>query len=204
EPTEIQYHLQSHGIPMDLWPVTHTGNVKTANLFQWMRIRKLLESPSPNEMDESVLTGEVIVECPGSSDVLFRSGRSYLNLPGNQKFQELIAVKADEHRAAATNEAKVKITWWIMDQVESAQGRFLEWNANGGYWIVSKDRTKIRNKIAVYIRDFNRQISAAQHRQVTESSTYKFERQDGRKRRRGENGKVTQKGGWSCWGDDDF
>jgi hypothetical protein len=51
------------------------------------------------------------------------------------------------------------------------------------------DRSQIRLKVALTLRDFKKVVQAAQNSQIISSSTYRFERQDGRKRQRtGEKG----------------
>jgi hypothetical protein len=42
----------------------------------------------------------IIVECPGSTDVVFRRGKSMLYHPGNNMFQSLIESKLQEHTDA--------------------------------------------------------------------------------------------------------
>lgn len=44
EPTELRYKIGGYGIPVDLLPLTPTGNVKTNHLKQWMRLRATVES----------------------------------------------------------------------------------------------------------------------------------------------------------------
>ncbi|OEU10954.1 hypothetical protein FRACYDRAFT_246827, partial [Fragilariopsis cylindrus CCMP1102] len=42
-PTEIRYKLQQYGIPIELIPSTDTGNIKSVNLKQWIKLRMHLE-----------------------------------------------------------------------------------------------------------------------------------------------------------------
>ena len=128
--------------------------------------------------------GAFTIECPGRNDVVFRFGTSYMCHPGNVMFWGLIESKFDEHQNA-TQEGKVAITWWIIQEVEEArQGRFLTWNNKVGSWLVMKDRAQIRNKIAVCFREQKKRTKARENCRVYESSTYEFERQDGGKRKR--------------------
>ena len=46
------------------------------------------------------------------------------------------------------------------------------------------DRSEVRQKVAMSMRDFNRKSNAAENHQSNKSSTLAFERQDGNKRKR--------------------
>lgn len=122
---ELQYTLKGFGIPIELIPLTDTGNVKTSYLKQWIKLRKLLEvmieteaknnscygsdvggeglfndDTSINTMGSSVMSVpynqmKSIIECPRSHDVVFRSGTSMSCHPGNVRFRCLIELKHD-------------------------------------------------------------------------------------------------------------
>ena len=47
---ELMYNISGYGIPVDLLPLTSTGNVKTTYLKQWIRLRIALE--------EDILSGK--------------------------------------------------------------------------------------------------------------------------------------------------
>lgn len=53
EDTELRYTLQGFGIPIDLIPVTGTGNIKTPHLKQWINIRKIIETEARDTSDTS-------------------------------------------------------------------------------------------------------------------------------------------------------
>jgi hypothetical protein len=187
---ENQYNLHGYGIPVDQLPVTDTGNVKTKNLLQWIKVRKAWESSNRFLISEDPLesssstssSSSSTIECPGMNDVVFRSGQACLSHPGNVMFRGLIEAKYPEHTQSSSSEVKVAITWWIMDQVEQRNGRFLTWD--NGWWKQVVDRQQIRCKIASAFKDQKRRLKALSNCQMTHSSTYKFERQDGKKRKR--------------------
>ena len=168
-----------YGIPIDLIPMTETGNVKVKNLQQWLKVRKALEGPNvPNDLKAN--PGHLI-DCPELNDVVFRFGTSYLCHPGNVMFLGLIESKSVEHTNASQEEKKA-ITWWVIDHIESKRkGRFLTWNSKTGSWSVMKDHAQIRNKIAVCFREQRKKRSAHRNCQQSESSTFKFQRQDGKR-----------------------
>ena len=172
--TELQYELMGYGIPIDILPISQTGNIKTILLQQWIRLRKSIESPPGMGQDDfgsddsdgnSILSASVLlsaIECPNLNDVIFRTGKSYMCHPGNVMFRSLIESKMDEH-FTATRKEKAAIAWWIVNEVERRGGRFLRWD-NRGWWTEFVDRSEIRYKIPTYFRDFTRNMNARRNR----------------------------------------
>ena len=171
-----------YGIPIDLLPISPTGNIKTLMLQQWLRIRKMKESQygqekkdlppgSDDSDDSSVVPCHNAVECPNLNDVVFRPGKSYMVHPGNVMFRSLIESKIDEH-FAATRSQKAAIAWSIVREVELKGGRFLKWD-NRGWWTEFEDRSEIRYKIPTYFRDFTRNNKARKQRMKLKSKDSK-------------------------------
>lgn len=179
---ELQYKLLGYGIPVDLLPVTETGNVKTRNLLQWIKVRKVMEEGVKTPMVDGDETS--CIEIPGLNDVIFRYGKSYLSHPGNVMFRGLIEAKHEEHNDGTTD-AKLSATWWVVDEVLRRNGRFLAWD-NQGFWVQLQDKKEMRAKVAIAFKEYKKKLSSQKNRQVSESSTFDFERQDGRKRKRSE------------------
>lgn len=182
EDIEISYQLMSYGIPVNLIPKTGTGNIKTKNFQQWLKTRKVIEET----MEDTP------IECPGMHDVVFRFGKSYLSHPGNATFRGLIEANFDEHNNATTTEAKVAVTWRIVEDIENRGGKFLVWDKRG-WWKETTDRAQIRSKIAVSLKEHKKRVVARKNVQHNTSSTYQFERQDGGKRKRAEDGSEPSK-----------
>lgn len=188
---EIQYHLHGYGIPVDQIPITETGNIKTKNLFQWIRVRKYLESlrgfhPSNVYSDSESSAGSTVhltIDCPNMNDVIFRGKHAYLSHPGNAMFRGLIESRYEEHIKLKTTDAKVQVTWGIIEEVEKKRGRFLVWD-NNGCWREMTDRMQIRTKVAGALKDHKRRLRARKNLQDTQSSTYQFERQDNKNKKR--------------------
>jgi len=181
--TEISYQLLGYGIPVDLMPLTDSGNVKTKNFSHWLKVRRALEDNknlSVNGISSSFFLNNI--ECPGLNDVIFRSGKNHMSHPGNVMFQGIIESKHDEH-CAAHQDDKAVITWWVIEQVEMKGGRFLEWNDHG-MWSQILDRGHIRSKVSSCFRTFRRKLNAFKNSQQNESCTSKFTHQDGNKRRK--------------------
>lgn len=178
----MSYQLMSYGIPVDLIPKTGTGKIKSKNLQQWIKTRKVIEETKEGEP----------IECPGMNDVIFRFGKSYLSHPGNATFRGLIEANFEEHNQATTTEAKVAVTWRMVEDIENRGGRFLVWDKRG-WWTKTTDRSQIRSKIAVSLKEHKKRVVAYKNVQHTTSSTYQFERQDGGKRKRAEDGSEPSK-----------
>jgi hypothetical protein len=173
--TEMRYKLMGYGIPVSLLPDTDTGVVKVKNHIQWLKIRKQIENAQAN-----------ICECPGLKDVLFRRAGSCLLHPGNVLFKDLLESIKDEHDNSNQSE-KRDISWSIVEDIESRNGRFFKWCRSQTCWIQMTDRSEIRLKVAMSIRDFNRHAKAVQNRQSTKSSTDVFQNENKRKRKNHEN-----------------
>ena len=180
---EIQYHLHGYGIPVDQIPITDTGNIKTKNLIQWIRVRKHIEEtrnkdaskPCGNSDSESSVPSNMHlkIDCPNMNDVIFRGKHANLSHPGNSMFRGLIESKYEEHTLLTTTDAKVQLTWSIMNEVEKKNGRFLTWD-NSGCWRIMTDRLQIRSKVAGALKDHKRRLKARKNLQDTRSSTYQF------------------------------
>eukprot|EP00536_Pseudo-nitzschia_multiseries_P003472 jgi/Psemu1/236728/estExt_Genewise1.C_540002 len=220
-PLELKYALQGYGIPTELIPSTDTGNVKNINLKQWMKLRKQLE---PNEhkcmaesgilysSDSDYATASTdaeysvgtetdmmnIVECPLSTDVVFRRGKSMNYHPGNVMFQNLIESRIHEHTLDpnTTQSRRQIIEIELIQEVRINGGRFLKWNINKGWWVImdSEETTgtksqeadkEILSKVHYAFRDFRKKMGKIhQNEIVNASSTHAFEQQDGKKRSR--------------------
>jgi hypothetical protein len=178
EEIEQRYKLKSYGIPVELIPVTGTGNIKKTYLKQWIRLRKTVEDIRAKELDDSVLH-----QLPRSTDVIFRTGTSLTCHPGNSMFQSIIESKIKEH-SEASQAGKMAITRDIIDTVTQKKGRFLQWDTRG-WWTELTGTSQVHTKVAVSVRDFKSKSVAQQIRQNSQSSTSVFENQDGKRRKRG-------------------
>lgn len=179
---ELQYTLKGYGIPVELIPLTDTGNVKTAYLKQWIKLRKNLDGLNENRGSKPELS---IIECPGSNDVVFRPGTSVSCHPGNVRFRCLLeSITSPDETPLKSTQAQMAER--LINDVESVGGRFLKWDSQG-YWSAMRDKMAIHTKVALSIRDFKYKTKAQRlNRQDNQSYTYMF-CQEGRKRNREEN-----------------
>jgi len=119
---------------------------------------------SKTAADEAVpflLQHQLIVECPGSADVIFRKGKQYGNHVGNSVLlNTLLDHTYLDHINATTQGAKVEMTWRIVHEIERRGGRFLEWDINiynGGAWVHIINDNKKRNKVAQCYKVYSKQ-----------------------------------------------
>jgi len=216
ERIELQYSLMGYGLPIELIPLTDTGNVKTTCLKQWMKLRKILEIRKLTEekikqkqygsddengnnanSDTSITTNtsilstpshpfESIIECPGSYDVVFRSGTNMACHPGNVRFRCLIESRY-EHPHIVSGTTQAELAKQLIEEIGMMTGRFLIWNSKG-YWTEMKDQLQIHKKVAIAIREYKYKTKAQlSKRQTNQSSTYLFQCQDVNKRRKTNN-----------------
>jgi len=178
ERVEVQYMLKGYGIPVELIPLTDTGNIKTIYLKQWIKLRKTLDAMYEDGNPSNVS----IIECPRSNDVLFRPGTSVSCHPGNVRFRCLLEnTTSPDHAPFKLTQAQMAEQ--LIQEVESKGGKFLKWDKRG-YWIEIADRMHVHTKVALSIRDFKYKSKMQQsNRQNNESYTYLF-CQEGSKRKR--------------------
>jgi hypothetical protein len=170
---ENRYQLMTFGIPVGLIPLTDSGTVKTKQLNQWIKSRKAIEDALMKQRrDPNNINNKVLIECPLSTDVVFRNGTSSLVHPGNSKFRELISTHFEQHTNGTPDE-KLAITWKILDHV-TKNGRFLEWDRTNCCWTPIVDRSQMRIKVALTLRDFKKIVQAARNKQTNASGTTKF------------------------------
>lgn len=178
EGVERRYLLQGYGIPVEMIPITDSGNVKRAYLYQWIKVRKIIES---KENVENTDYGSIIL-LPGSNDVLIRTGTTTLSHPGNVFFRGLIEMKHNEFRSGSEF-TQAFLAGHVVEEIERLNGRFLTWDTRG-YWTVLRDRRQILFKVEISIRDFKVKIKARKNVQSAHSSTHSFEHQDGNRGKR--------------------
>jgi hypothetical protein len=155
--------------------------MKTKHLHLWMHGRRAIEQQREEAMmiNSKLDCCTNVVDCPALSDVVFKRGTSSLSHPGNSVFHELLRNQSDDSQILKD------IVDMIYENVTRRNGRFLEWDSSG-YWLVISDPVAIRQKI--YSGLFHSRKSFIARRQNVSSSTFLFERQDGRKRKRASDG----------------
>lgn len=119
--------------------------------------------------------------------MVFKAGTSNVSHPGNVIFKELRLAHYDAYFNARTHASKQAAVGMIIKDVSSRGGHFLDWHIDG-FWVVMKNQGLIRTMIYNAIFYFKKTIKAKMNLQVNQSSTFFFERQDGRKQKREKDG----------------
>jgi hypothetical protein len=175
-----------------VFPYTDSNNIKIKNFQLWIRGRKAIEEMEEDKRNNNDTSPIHLIECPDLADVVFRAGTSNVSHPGNTVFRDLLCAYHDQVFTTLSPVLKQETTTKIIQDVTRRQGRFLEWNNNCGCWVVMEDHGKIRAKIGTCIVYVHKTLNAKKSMQVNASSTFLFERQDGKKRKREPDGSESR------------
>jgi len=143
--------LSGYGIQVNTFPATDTGAVKTVEFKRWLKLQRRIEN-----METADESGIARIDCPGSNDVLFRSGSAMNSNPGNVKFRSLLESKIQEVISSRKLPAKTKedIAKEIIEEISHRRkGRFLRWDNDDSCWIEFQDLTEVKTKIGITYRD---------------------------------------------------
>jgi hypothetical protein len=182
------YQYKAHTLSIPVFPYTDSNNIKTKNYHVWIRGRKAIEGLEEHKRKNNDASPIHLIECPTLADVVFKTGTSNVYHPGNAAFRDLLYAYQDEYFKALSGAEKQDTVSKIIQDVENREGRFLEWN-NCGCWIVLQDVGIIRSKIYNSLFYFNKTLESKKNIQASSSSTFLFERQDGKERKRDQDGR---------------
>jgi len=124
--TEIKYSLLGYGIPVDVFPVSDSGDIKRTNLNRWI---------SKYSSREATLlrTGTFYgIDLPTVKDVLSGTGKPIQQHPGDIQLGILVASYLDEYIAAEPSERKAFVDR-VLDMIIASSGRFL-CQGDDGWW----------------------------------------------------------------------
>jgi hypothetical protein len=125
--TECQYSLMTFGVPVNILPVTYTGELKPTIHSKWIAKRRTKDAKL--EMT-GVFAG---IDLPGQHDVLFGRGKTSNQNCGNVRMRSLVDLHMDEYDQAPVGEKHV-IVDSIVKAIQKDSGRFLSQNPDG-WWI---------------------------------------------------------------------
>lgn len=198
---ELFYTLNSFGIPAEILPITTGGKIKTTSINQWFKTRRVLER---NERD-----CEYIVECPNSTDIVFkRGGKNAVHNAGNTRFRSIIQKKWE--RGGFMEMTQTKLADELQKEFTLGGFRIIIWKENQSRFIRATDEKTICSKIEYSIRAFrekdfqsiNRRVADTLLEKTTSGATTRtldFDVADGsRKRFKFINGSVNGDGNDVC------
>ena len=148
--TEVTYRLLSYGIPVDEFPVTISGVVKTKDFGRWIRRRQYKDEylawkeatlrgeislatmgndGSQSSLSFSFLFGTEKIDLPTNRDVLLGTGKFLNKHPGNQTFRAAVKAMAESYDSSSSAKQKAEITGGIVRYIQNQPGgggRFLK------------------------------------------------------------------------------
>lgn len=175
--------MRSNHFLATVLPFTESGNTKLKNFNSWLRARKQIEQVDGMGSIDSDRVAPNFVECPASHDVVFRTGSNCKYHPGNSAYADLIEFYADECAKKSKASIEKETVTRIMDNIIERKGRFLEWDSTGFFWVGIENESDLRTKIYNNIYYSMKKSVARKRRQESESSTFLFERQCGKRSR---------------------
>ena len=166
-------------------PLTDSDNLKNKNFTPWLRARETIEYIEEDKRIKRDTTPHNLVDFPTSNDVLFKAGTALRQHRGNTQYRDLLMAHYDCFSTHGLAEKKHAAVRQVMDAVKQQGGRFLEWSTNVSCWVIMDDPVQIQRKIynsMSYLEKSTQQ--SKRNLQSSSSSTFMFERQDGKKRKR--------------------
>ena len=179
--------MKAYGIPVELIPLTDTGNVKTTYLRQWIKVRKILDANyhhdnnihhigNDSSNDSSISSGgssgggdQTVIECPGSHDVVFRPGTSLSCHPGNARFRGFLETLTVVPSELTEKMTQSELAERVIEEITRTGGRFLRWEHTDCYWTELHDPVQIHTKVFLSMRDFK--YRARTHRRIRQLQT---------------------------------
>ncbi|CAJ1947101.1 unnamed protein product [Cylindrotheca closterium] len=155
---EIRYSLQSHGIPMDTYPIDSNGNIRQdmidssclkhygidASNYRGVKTPPNLDSndaptaviPSIAASSQQNRSGHIVPLEPKLTDVLLGRGKPNQNHPGNIQLRAMIEECQEEYDAIGRLEKRQMIQN-IKHACHSIGTRFLKQQGNKNTWVVA-------------------------------------------------------------------
>jgi hypothetical protein len=92
ESVENRYLLKGYGMPMDSFPITWTGTIKTENVKRFVNFRSNVENNH-----KKINKTNKIIECPYLNDILFKKGNHTIHQSGNIQFRSIVWSTYKQH-----------------------------------------------------------------------------------------------------------
>ena len=131
------------GIPVETFPVTYDGELKTTNHAKWLARR---QSKDYKLQERGIFTG---IDLPGKFDVLLGRGSLFQSHHGNIMLRQLVKLRHADYQAAKVGE-KAAISSTIVQAIHHASGRFLERNQDD--WWEEISEKEARKKVSKSFR----------------------------------------------------
>jgi hypothetical protein len=172
--TECRYSLKQFGIPGEYVPFSSGPSARDEMKIhlQWCQLQQSKEEliyADPSNPAHSFFDMEsVIVECPQNEDCLFGKGRAIMKHPGTLGMHNLLKSKMDRW-STATFKEKNGLTWEVVHEILSVDGRFLQQDPSHGWFVPVEDEVA-RQKVSIAFRDMAKRIRKRSQKQSQEKT----------------------------------
>ncbi len=148
---EINFELQTFGIPTEYSPMKKDGNWSIDWHLEWLRLHRDREIKEMEEGDGSEIHTKRTIIVPRRFDVLFGRGKIAKTHTGNLRALHLCEMNYPRYESSTTGKyGKTEVAEQIVRIIHESGGRFLKPETNGGWVEVEDDDA--REKIAHFFR----------------------------------------------------
>jgi hypothetical protein len=145
---EIDFELQTFGIPTGCSPMKRDGTWSTEWHLEWLRLHRNREIAENEAMDTNT---KPVVIVPRRFDVLFGRGKIAKTHTGNLRALLLCEMNYPRYESAITGKyGKTEVAEQIVRIIHDSGGRFLKPDENSGW--VEVNNEEAREKIAHFFR----------------------------------------------------
>ncbi|KAG7371364.1 hypothetical protein IV203_019934 [Nitzschia inconspicua] len=168
-PTECRYSLKSFGIPGECVPFSVGPNARDEmkSHQQWCQLQQSKEELLYKDTDDPSRScfemESFVVECPQNEDCLFGKGRAIMKHPGTLAMHNILKNRMDCWNNASFKE-KNGLTWEVVNEILSGDGRFLRQDPCHGWFVPVEDEVA-RQKVSIAFRDMAKRIRKRSQRQ---------------------------------------
>ena len=170
---ETRYRLMTFGIPVSEIPVSDlTGTLKNKAQQQFIKTRIAIERIMGGDYSSSRTS--TFITHPGSNDVLFLKGGKSNQHQGNLRCQQLVESKLQAYYSKPNRTEGKVIRDEIIHTIREENGRFLELDREGGWWVEITDENVLHTKISTMVYYYNKRLTAKARQQTSKSDTVRF------------------------------
>ncbi|CAJ1956529.1 unnamed protein product [Cylindrotheca closterium] len=149
---ELQYQLQSHGIPIQFCPIDGDGNFRTDILNRWLNHYESSTGTALNQCKDDRKSRQNTV--PLRHDVLLGRGKSLQAHLGNVCFREFVKRYSEEYDETPRNYRRL-VPMKVIQDLKSRGIRFLRQDEKTGEW-VEPDISDIEKTVGQVFRNLRK------------------------------------------------
>lgn len=160
---EIQFKLQTFGVPTEAGPLKMDGSWSLTWLHEWLRSQRLREGKEEQAETNQTATRSAhdlpqqpesqenqVIAVPGRFDVIIGKTSQARMHTGNRRAIHLCDMYFEKYENASKFH-KTEVAETIVSIIRQSGGRFIRWEDDEG-WIEEKDELVARKKISHFLR----------------------------------------------------